>query len=149
MTTLRLLIFAAVSIGAGFGIGLAVLFWRGLRSCRVDWTGLIVDEATGKASHSKLGVHGFNLAAIVLLLRVCWNASPGEGVATMLFAVGGLLGAQQVASKAIGAKVFGGGAAATPGVSTTSRTETVEERKTVALPAPVANPAAPSTESRT
>lgn len=128
-----LIAIAAYGAGAGFGLAIATLFWRALRAAPVDWTGLIVDEATGKASHSKLGVHGFNVVALVLLARICWNSSPGDGVATMLLTVGGLFGVSQIASKAIGAKVFGGASPA----GTTSTTET-RTTSSVTAPAPIA-----------
>lgn len=59
----------------------------------------VEDDTTGKLSHTKLGSILAMLASTVIVLRVCWQATPGEGVATVLLVYCGALGVSQAASK--------------------------------------------------
>ena len=79
---------------------------------------LIRDDATGRASHSKLYAHLGNLAMTAGFLKVVWTAGPGEAVTLLFLVYGGLVAGSQVASKLIGLRwgaKNGNGAAKPPG----------------------------------
>ena len=65
---------------------------------------LIRDETTGMTSHSKLAaIIGF-LAATIVFVRVCWNATPSDGLAWLFLVYMGTAAGNQVASKLMGLK---------------------------------------------
>ncbi len=68
---------------------------------------LILDDATGRLSHTKLANVVSFITATIIVTRVCWNASPGDGVATVLLVYLGAAGLNVTASKMIGARFMG------------------------------------------
>lgn len=66
--------------------------------------GMLRDDATGKISSAKVFAAGTWLATTVVFMRVCWAASPGEGVAILMFAYQGLWVVNGIGSKLIGAR---------------------------------------------
>lgn len=81
---------------------------------------LVRDDVTGMMSHSKLAaIIGFG-AATAVFVRVCWNATPSDGLAWLFLVYMGTAAGNQVASKLIGLKwgsKNGNGAAKPPGGS--------------------------------
>lgn len=140
MTLTRLLIFAAVSGGAALALGLVYLIWR----AGLHWSGLIVDDATGKVSGTKLSAL-FGFAAVTtIFLRAGWNTAPSDGLSLMILVYYGLATSSQFASKLVGAR-FGGGIATTPGTEKT--TEKTTEKETVRTAPVIATGPVATTES--
>jgi hypothetical protein len=79
-----------------------------------------------------------NAAMTVLVIRIGWNATAGDGVVSLFVAYGGIVAGSQLASKLIGAR-FGGGAPAAGTVTTETK---LEEKKTTVerAPGPAASP---------
>ena len=84
----------------------------------MKWRDFVQDDVTGLASHSKLAaIIGFS-AATVVFVRVCWNATPSDGLAWLFLVYMGTAAGNQVASKLMGLKwgaKNGNGAAKPPG----------------------------------
>jgi hypothetical protein len=74
---------------------------------------LVTDDVSGNLSSTKAVTLGTWLAATLVVIRSCWNAAPGEGVATVLLTYVGCFAANSVVSKAIAAK-WGGAAPLAP-----------------------------------
>lgn len=115
---------AAFGAGAGGAMTLVVLIWRSTRTAGMRLSDLVRDEATGLMSHTKASAIAVNLAAIVLFMRICWNASPSDGVVTLFVAMLAIIGGSQVASKLLGSR-FGGGNGTPPGTTTSIETSRV------------------------
>lgn len=126
MTAVSLLPAFALGAGATFAALVFWAFWRSCKASTATWSDLVVDHATGRASQTKVWAHIGNAAMTGLLIKVCWNATAGEGVAGLFFVYGGIVAGSHVASRIITAKYSG----AAPTSSTTERVERVEERKT-------------------
>lgn len=77
---------------------------------------LIRDDVTERMSHSKLAAMLGFLAATVVFVRVCWNATPSDGLAWLFLVYMGTAAGNQVASKLMGLKWGGknGNGAAPP-----------------------------------
>ena len=79
---------------------------------------LIRDDVTERMSHSKIAaVIGF-VSATAVFVRVCWNATPSDGLAWLFLVYMGTAAGNQVASKLMGLKwggKNGNGAAKPPG----------------------------------
>lgn len=65
---------------------------------------LLRDDVTERMSHSKLAaIIGF-LAGTIVFVRVCWNATPSDGLAWLFLVYMGTAAGNQVASKLMGLK---------------------------------------------
>lgn len=138
-----LLALQIASVAAGAVAGLAVVYavWRSCRASDARWSDLIIDPVTGKASHTKVWSHVGYAAMTAVFVRIGWNETAGEGVATLFFVYGGIVASSQVASQILNLRAAVAGAA---GAHQAPGTEVVREesrRETVTtVPAGAAPP---------
>jgi hypothetical protein len=66
---------------------------------------LVLDYSGNRLSHSKTITWSTWLVSSVVVLRACWNAAPGDGIAAVLLAYAGLFVAGSVGNRYISTRV--------------------------------------------